>query len=963
MSELAAPLRHVLSKTGYLTQDGRPAASTVVVCNGDERRRGTLKPDVRWRSANLNVYFKYAEHPVNDVGTWQQEVWNEGSVPLLWVVQPEETTLYNGFAKPQGAGAATKARLGTFRHDALTDLNAWAGRLSMETGSFWQHEWPYKRQVNRRHAVDSRLLKDMALLEGTLRKDGLSVGRAQALIGRSIFAQYLVDRGIIDDHLWREYGYDNLQGVLRDREQAERLFGWLTKRFDGDMFPSTEAMPDSTHLEHVASFLDGEATGQGSLFPYRFDLIPVELISAIYEQFVHSADNDSAEKLDVHYTPLAAVSLIMNEVMQGINGDETVLDITCGSGVFLVEALRRLVDAKEARRGERTRAMVRQALEKQVFGVDKSKAATQVAAFSLYLAALELDPDPRDDEGLSFEPLVDKTLHVGDAHEIDLHRKFDVIVGNPPWSYRGKSGTAARRSRGTKEARSPRGVSFDFANRAKELARDDARFGMVLSATPFFAESETGRSAAQELVQSLSPLTLIDLSCQKWLFRNARMPAMSLIARYRPQQDQRKMALVRVPWSVAGERGHTLNVAASDIKMLHLASWRRNPSLFKSSFVGRLHDHLLLEELFERQRPLEYRLAAIGTAFHLGWTRGAQDQDSTFLSGLPFLERDLRRFSVQQHLPPFEEQRAERPRDRRIYRAPLLIVQENMRKSPRPVAAVAHQDVVYTKSYFGIPLPREHSRLAELLAGILSSAFAAWYLYMSGPDLGLWKARVKKGTAKTIPTPDLVQAVTSKSGKHIVDIVRSFQHQSSGDPTDSDYWDLDEAVSELYGFGDSERTVVRDGLLRASWQWRESREKSAEAANLDQLREYAEAFVSKFDPWFRAADQRRLCAKVYEAGISDPLRLVRFVLEHHPPPSAVRTVASSVPISQTLGKTCERLDAQSAFDDLAREGEIRFARESEIVIAKPSARRHWLAVNAFADARAILEESFGSGAT
>ena len=32
-------------------------------------------------------------------------------------------------------------------------------------------------------------------------------------------------------------------------------------------------------------------TGQLSFFPYRFEVIPVELISAIYEQFVHSSDS------------------------------------------------------------------------------------------------------------------------------------------------------------------------------------------------------------------------------------------------------------------------------------------------------------------------------------------------------------------------------------------------------------------------------------------------------------------------------------------------------------------------------------------------------------------------------------------------------------------------------------------------------------------------------------------------
>lgn len=977
MFELAAPLRRVLGETGYLRPDGRPAASTVTICNGDEPRRGTLRPDVRWRNANLNVYFKYDENPAPEaVGAWQREVWNEGSVPLLWIVEPCQTTLYNGFAMPQKAGALAGSKLDTYEHEMATsvapasgrrlglpDLNSRAGLLSMETGSFWRDE----HRVNRKQAVDAKLLRDMALLENDLRGDGLSAERAQGLIGRAIFAQYLVDRGIITkQRLRRDYGADGLPHVLEDRRAAERLFLWLSNGFNGDMFPSKGIMPATGHLRHVAAFLKGEATGQGSLFPYRFDLIPVELISAIYEQFVHSAGSHSADNADVHYTPLAAVSLIMDEVMQDITGKEDVLDITCGSGVFLVDALRRLVDAKEARSGERTRAMVREALYTQVFGIDQSVAAIQIAAFSLYLAALELDPDPLNEDGLEFSPLRGKTLHVGDAHHVRLPKKFDIIVGNPPWSYRGSPGTAARRTQDRQGVRSsPRGVSFDFANRAKAFARDNARFGMVLSATPFFAESGTGRKAAQELVQSLSPLTLIDLSSHnKWLFKRARMPAMGLVARYRPKQDESEMALVRVPWSKAGENGHTLDVAAGDIQMLHLASWKRNPALFKSGFVGRLHDHLLLEKLFEQQRPLKERLNAIGTAFHLGLTRGNRSESTAFLGSLPLLDQcDLRRFSLQSELPRFDKRGAERPRREHIYRAPLAVVQENMRKSPRPVAAVAEEDVVYTKAYFGVPLPREHEDLAHLLAGILSSAFAAWYCYMAGPDLGLWRARIKKGTANTIPAPDLAQAKATSSGKRVVAIVKDLQRNDSEEPSDEDYRDLDDAVSELYGFSDAERTVIRDGLLRAGWQWEQGRLESAAPATEDHLTAYARAFVSRFDPWFRAANQRRLCAEVYKAATnSESLRVVRFVLQHHPPPSVVRVSEAQVRTSQLLAEVCDRLQAPSTLDDLGRNSEIKLANESEIVIAKPSARRHWLAVNAFADARLVLEESFRSGA-
>ena len=121
----------------------------------------------------------------------------------------------------------------------------------------------------------------------------------------------------------------------------------------------------------------------------------------------------------------------------------------------------------------------------------------RVAAFSLYLAALELDPNPRPPRALKFKPLIGKTLIVGDARNVEqtadgqavltkrgAKRRFDVIVGNPPWSYGGREATAARRDEATIGAgvHAPRGESLGFVSRAMEFASGNTRFGLILSA-------------------------------------------------------------------------------------------------------------------------------------------------------------------------------------------------------------------------------------------------------------------------------------------------------------------------------------------------------------------------------------------------------------------------------------------------------------------------------------------------
>ena len=247
--------------------------------------------------------------------------------------------------------------------------------------------------------------------------------------------------------------------------------------------------------------------------------------------------------------------------------------------------------------------------------MDISEAAVRVAAFSLYLAALELDPNPDSPQMLKFEPLIGKTLLVGDAWDENLlakglsapvaggaSRKFDVIVGNPPWSYQGRSSRLERRARRSGTiALSPRGESLDFVFRAMDFATEDTRFGLILSAVQFFGLSGTGAAASRRIIEELSPVTLVNLSNQSgWLFPRSSIPAVVLFARHRPSRPD-EITTVQVPWSPAGAQSHTFEIARSDIITMPLADWQRNPVFLKAAIVGYRRDLSLLDRLTDRQ--------------------------------------------------------------------------------------------------------------------------------------------------------------------------------------------------------------------------------------------------------------------------------------------------------------------------------------------------------------------------
>ena len=988
---IAEPLGRALEGAGYLANGECAAPSVTLSGSGADIRLPSFDPDAWWRSGaiteyrgvgagGLAVYFKYVDDPERvPVAEWQREVWNQGFAPLLWLVSPERIDLYNGFGTPLREDDAEANRLDTFGlvDTELARLDAVAGRLAMETGDFWRRE----PRVSRETSVDHRLLRDLSNLERTLVDAGLGHDDAQGLIGRCIFTKYLIDRPIVSEQqLIAECGHGDLSEVLQDRTATARLFAWLRDTFNGDMFPpSAEAVPDARHLDRMARFLRGEnlETGQLHFFPYRFDVIPVELVSAIYEQFVHSSASAStaenrARKQGVYYTPLAAVSLVLDEVFDGLTGEESVLDLTCGSGVFLVEALRRLVHLRTAD-GRPGRATIRKTLYNQVYGVDISEAALRIAAFSLYLAALELDPDPQPPEALRFQPLRGLTLLVGDARTIEetpagqemlSHegglRKFDVIFGNPPWSHTGRAGTVARRTAGS---RAPlRGQSLDFVARARDFAHDKTRFGMILSATPFFGKSASSIRAVRDTLDALTPVTLINLSeLSPWLFPKADMPAIALLARHRGQHAGR-MTVVQARWSPAGERSHTIEIAPSDVATLPIASWGRNAALLKAAFLGCHPDLLLLDDLWEKHEPLEARLAALGTQLKTGLIFGNRSNDAASLKGLPFIRRrSVRPFCLlEDDLSEFDQDRAQWPRRRDIYCAPLLLVSKFMQGTPRPVTAVATRDAVFTDVHYGASFPVESTNAAHLVAGILASALASWYFLMTGSTFGVWIRTLKLKDINALPAPALEEHVESDAGRRVVQLARAFRRQR---PDSADWDALDDAVFDLYELDEVDRIIVRDGLFRAGWQWKAGRNESVAPADAGDLRRYAEAFLSTMDAWLSASNRRRMRAEIYDMAQEAPHRVVRFVLEDRPVPSVAEVVAPDGPLRSVLERIGERTQVRVA-EALVGVRELRVHARDEVSIIKPAARRHWLSVRGLEDADAVVRDSaYGGRAT
>jgi hypothetical protein len=877
-------------------------------------------------------------------------------------VSPHKIELYNTFERPDTLGSVNNQLLRKFAliEAELAQLDEYAGRLSMTSGRFWTNE----KRIDRAGRVDQQLLHDLQSVENQLHSDGLDRRNAQGLLGRTIFIRYLTDRGIVTSDMLEEFGSRELDQILRDREQAYALFDWIKETFNGDLFPVHAAERRSVrvkHLQLISNTLAGVSptTGQGSLWPYKFDVIPIELISSIYEQFAHQRDSREAQTDGLHYTPVSVVNLVLDEVLRNIDAESRVLDITCGSGVFLVEALRRLVRMK-AGSNQPTRQMIRKTLKDQIFGVDKSDAAIGVASFSLYLTALELDPDPRPPKALRFEPLIGRNLFVANAFELRDHTEacslykmqFGAIIGNPPWTYSGKDARATWPA-GNAPPLPPRSQDFAFVWRSMELAQKDTRFGVVMRATPFFSTAKASCRARNALIDALAPVSIVNLSALRDdLFPTADYPAVVLFARLHDREDKEKLPLISVPWTAGFARSGVFEISPSDVRIATRIEVREEAYSLKAVAIGTPRDRLLLRQLTMNRYSLSDLLKDLG----LRPVTGAQlllgdKNDATHLLDLPLLDSgDIRPKIDPSTLPRFNRRKVHRPRERDVYRAPLVIFGEGMRNGRVPVG-FSKSDIVYTESFYGISFAGQKKgseNLALAFAGILQSSFASWFLFLTASEFGIHKRKALLQDIEALPAPTL-ERIRSSAAVEAAAAVKSLDDGSKRAFQES-LLRVDEAVCDLYGFGKHERLVISEGLQAAQREYIGPRAEGDLPIKSSQLTEYSSAFLEVLNAWSLALGRERYDAEIFDLGVGSALRIVCFAKGGT---GQVQKTDLHESLNDVVAGIGSRIRLPIA-ERLAAVRELRVHTEDELFIIKPSSRRFWSAAAGLNDADATL---------
>lgn len=414
---------------------------------------------------------------LKEIADTHKKIWNYKKVLFLYVYSETEIRIYNCSEKPlvitqdgfdyEKELKNIEIKIYTFSDKLhLQELNNLFSTIAIDTGIIWTLEEAefIRRKINLQHRVDKYLVESLINTAWQLEQQGLEINFIHKIILRSLFLLYLEDRKATDEQFYSEIkkSAKSYFDILDNEEATYKLFKKLEEHFNGNVFILEEGENIATEQLQLIKkcFISGnDNTPQTKLFEdwrlFDFSIIQIELLSEIYENFLFRTDLELKKKTGTYYTPPSLVEFILNEKLPINNGESEynvkVLDLACGSGIFLVESFKRLVKRYENNHQEKLTDFdkLKELLTNNIFGIELHPQAIKVAAFSLYLALVDnLNPktiwqnknhslpfliNNPDDKSLKEQG---KNLFCRDTikenKEIE-DIEFDLVVGNPPF--------------------------------------------------------------------------------------------------------------------------------------------------------------------------------------------------------------------------------------------------------------------------------------------------------------------------------------------------------------------------------------------------------------------------------------------------------------------------------------------------------------------------------------------------